>query len=95
MSVPQSATSEVPSRTLTNLSAEDEAVPGEDTSEVRIRVALHKRWLNVCAGHEAVLGAAVGLEARSCISRGLCHRHRKDQPCARQGVREGAEGMQL
>lgn len=34
MSVPASATSELPSRTFSNRSADDDAVPGEDTSEV-------------------------------------------------------------
>ena len=34
MSAPQSATSEVPTRTLTNRTVDEEAVPGEDTSEV-------------------------------------------------------------
>lgn len=34
MSAPQSATSEIPSRTLTNRSVDDDAIPGEDTSEV-------------------------------------------------------------
>ncbi|OAL52608.1 hypothetical protein IQ07DRAFT_378468 [Pyrenochaeta sp. DS3sAY3a] len=34
MSAPTSATSELPSRTFTNRSGDDDAVPGEDTSEV-------------------------------------------------------------
>lgn len=34
MSAPTSATSEMPSRTFTNRSGDDDAIPGEDTSEV-------------------------------------------------------------
>jgi hypothetical protein len=38
MSAPASATSEMPSRTLTNRSVDEEAIPGEDTSEVSARL---------------------------------------------------------
>lgn len=39
MSAPTSATSEMPSRTFTNRSGDDDAIPGEDTSEV-------SRWMS-------------------------------------------------
>jgi hypothetical protein len=93
MSVPQSATSEMPSRTLTNRSVDEDAIPGEDTSEVnRAQIDLKWNTTNTSIGHEALRRKTAGLEACRRLPRRLRYRNGEDKPRTRQGVREGLEG---
>lgn len=50
MSAPTSATTAAPPRTFTNASADDEAIPGEDTSEVtKLFAERLQAWKHACA----------------------------------------------
>jgi hypothetical protein len=77
----------MPSRTLTN---DDDAIPGEDTSEVSNTTWERKRELATNdmypAGHQALRRAIAGMEARRRLSPRLYCRHGEDEPCPRQGV---------
>jgi hypothetical protein len=69
MSAPTSATTEVPSRTLTNKSVDEDAIPGEDTSEVGIELGdMESQQLTNLAGHEALCGAITSMEACRRVS---------------------------
>ena len=77
----------MPTRSLTNRSADDDAIPGEDTSEVSsLETDETDTAHNMSSGHEALCGAIASLEARRRLPRGLCHSYREDEPRTRQGV---------
>lgn len=80
----------------------EDAIPGEDTSEVGCLVVpqQYRRPHGVSsnqkltirhAGHQAVHRTPVGLEARRWLSGGLRRGDRENAARARQGVREGPE----
>ena len=87
MSAPTSATSELPSRSLTNRSVDEDAIPGEDTSEVRsAEFRRQSNALTYYAGDEVIRRAVASLETCRCIPRRLRYGDREDKPRTWQGV---------